>query len=138
MINYDKICLPSGSVKAFLCLLFFSATFFCSGQYFNIYYPVRDSVAANSYHYHVNGIANFPDSSVVHAELITNEVPPVMLTEGISLPSDPGSTSLSEFVYDPVTGLFSFDLGNFPTTDMYLHMWVVVGGMIENEIYYKQ
>jgi hypothetical protein len=125
-------------LKISLCLFFFSGPFFSSGQYFNIFPGIRDSIDANTYHYAISGVAQFPDSVTVFAELLTDGEEPQVLFSGMGNISEIGSSTLPAFTYDPVAYLFSFEPGDFPSGNLYLHIWIVVNGLIENETYFRQ
>lgn len=109
-----------------------------SAQNFNIAPVIRDSINSDNYNYHVSGIGQFGDSLIIHAELITEGEVSETLFTGMYDFSNPSASTLTNFTYNPTSTDFSFVIGNFPTGNLFLHMWVVQNGEMKNEIYYKQ
>jgi hypothetical protein len=127
---------PERFVAATLAAICLSFSGF--GQYYNIYPTICDSISSESYHYHVSGVSAFPVPALLYAELLTDEAVPQVLFSGSVNPVNPVVSTLTAFTLDPVSGQFSFDLGNHATRGLFLHLWVVIAGETFNEIYYKQ
>lgn len=117
-----------------LAILSFSS----QAQFYNINPEIRDSLSTSAFHYHVAGVGEFSDSVILHVELLGSGEVPVVEFSGVYDFSNPSTSSLSAFVYDTTSEEFSFDLGNYATKDLFLHMWIEMNGEIKNEIYYKQ
>lgn len=125
-------------MKQILGITFVFTAFFINAQNFNIDPIIRDSINSNTFNYHVSGIGQFGDSLIIHAELITEGDVSETLFSGMYDFSNPSTSTLTNFTFNPTNTDFSFGIGNFPTGNLFLHMWIVQNGEMKNEIYYKQ
>lgn len=121
----------------YLTVMLFLA-FSGSAQNFNIDPVICDSVNSNTFNYHVSGVGEFQDSLILKVELITDGENSEILFSGMYDFSNPTATTLTNFTFNPTSSDFSFVIGNFPTGNLFLHMWVLQNGEMKNEIYYKQ
>ena len=122
-----------------IVLLFLGFFTSANAQYFNIFTEIHDSVGVDQYHYKVIGFEEFNDSLILHVELIENITDDSIvshLNRSYDL-TDPGSdrTGLTLSEED---NTFEIDLGNFPSSQYFLHIWVTINGVVFNETYHQE
>lgn len=125
-------------MKQILTLTIVFLSFLGEAQNFNIDPIIRDSINSTTYNYHISGIGQFSDSLIIHAELITEGEVSETLFSGMYDFSNPSNSTLTNFTYNPTSTDFNFEIGNFSTGNLFLHLWIVQNGEMKNEIYYKQ
>jgi hypothetical protein len=117
-------------------LLYLSfATSFCFGQAFNIDPIIKDSISGTNFFYHVKGNAIFNDSTILKVELLDGEDASIILFSGEYNFSTHYMSQIKQFEFNPETSKFSFQIGDFDKSNLYLHMWLEEKGEIKNEIY---
>lgn len=107
-------------------------------QYFRVDPWFYDSIAPDSYSFHVTGLANFNDSMVVTIKLTTGFPLHTVLYEGVQDFTDSTATTFNNFIYNPATEEFSVDLGIFPSLDMWLWIRSTINGVMREEILVTQ
>jgi len=106
-------------------------------QQFSVPLSICDSIASNQFHYVIDGYGVFTDSMEVHAELLNPSNNSVIFAGQHSM-SGAFQSTLNNFAFDPSSGACHFDLGIYTTDDRVLHMWLIINGNKQQEIYYQE
>lgn len=121
--------------KLVLLIILGFTTFFSFGQEFNIEPVIKDSINPSNYFYRVSGYGNFSDSLQLKVELVNNDDASIVLFSGGYDFLNATPDKITMFQYDKETMKFSFNIGEFENTNMFLHIWIIDEGEIKNEIY---
>lgn len=116
-------------------ILFFACI--SNAQSFNIEPYIKDTISSDNFFYHVKGVGEFSNSMVLKVELFDELDQSDVLFSGAYFFSESQAQNLQDFSYNLETKEFVFNIGNFPNTNMYLHMWIQEGTEIKNELFFK-
>lgn len=116
---------------AFACLMF---SFNGQAQNFEISPDLSDSLSPTSYLIHVAGYATFTDSMSMEIELITADSLKTVVYSGAKSFASGGTNTLTNFTFDPVTELFSLDIGTYSTLNYTVHIVSKENGVLKEEL----
>lgn len=108
-----------------------------SAQNFNIDPVICDSISSNNFFYHVKGVGEFNNTMILKVELFNETDQSDVKFSGAYFFSESQAQNLEAFTYNTTTKEFTFNIGNFPDTKMYVHMWIQEGTEIKNELFFK-
>lgn len=116
-------------------LICFSAQFGMS-QNFEISSNLCDSLSPDEYFVHVSGFATYKDSMTLHVTLTNMDSTSMgaLAYEGYKDFSASGSSTLTDFRYDPMSEAFSLNIGQFTHRMFMLRIWVEVNGALTEEL----
>jgi hypothetical protein len=114
--------------------LFITLSFSSKAQSFEISSDVCDSLAPNSFLIHVSGYATFTDSMIMTVELVTADSLQTIVYSASKDFGVNGSSTLTNFTFDPVTELFTLEIGNYPTKNYSIRITSSEVGQIKEEL----
>ena len=117
-----------------LCGIFSFASTNGYSQNFAIDPLVCDSIDTNNYFIHVSGFATFSDSMIIHLELTEADSISTVVYSASKDFGVNGTSTLSNFVYDPNTEAFSLDIGTYTNRQYHIHIWSEVLGELKEEL----
>ncbi|MCJ8289335.1 MAG: hypothetical protein HRT58_22045 [Crocinitomicaceae bacterium] len=115
--------------------LFITLSFSSKAQSFEISSDVCDSLTPTSFLMHVSGYATFTDSMIMTIELITADSLKTVVYSASKDFGVGGANTLTNFTIDPVTELFSLDIGNYTTNDYIIHIISKENGVFKEELF---
>lgn len=115
--------------------LFITLSFSSKAQSFEISSDVCDSLAPTSFLMHVSGYATFTDSMEIEVSLLTTDSLRTIVYSGAKDFGIGGANTLTNFTIDPVTELFSLDIGNYTTKDYIIHIVSKENGILKEELF---
>lgn len=123
------------SIQLFLASICLMVSFNGSAQNFEISANVCDSLSPTSYFIHVSGYGTFTDSMVMEIELITADSLKTIVYSGSKSFASGGQNTLTNFSLDPLTELFSLDIGTYSTRDYTVHIVSKENGLLKEELF---
>ena len=114
--------------------LFITLCFSSKAQNFEISSDVCDSLAPTSFLIHVSGYATFTDSMEMTVELVTSDSLQMVVYSASKDFGTGGLNTLTNFTFDPLTELFTFEIGNYPTRNYHIRITSLEAGQIKEEL----
>lgn len=114
--------------------LFITLSFSSKAQSFEISSDVCDSLAPTSFLMHVSGYATFTDSMIMTIELITADSLKTVVYSASKDFGAGGLNTLTNFTFDPLTEVFSLDIGNYTTRNYHIRITSLEVGQIKEEL----
>lgn len=105
-----------------------------NAQDFRISSDVCDSLSPTSFLIHVSGYAVFSDSLTMTVDLFEADSNALMVYSGSKDFGVSGTSSLTNFVYDPINETFSLDIGTYPTRSYMIRIRSWINGQIKEEL----
>lgn len=103
-------------------------------QNFEIEPLVCDSIDSNNYFIHVSGYALFTDSMIIHVELVQADSLATVVYSASKDFGVGGTSTLTNFTYDPLTDYFQLDIGTYTNRQYQIHIWSEVLGELKEEL----
>ena len=121
--------------KAMLIVtLVMSLAFQSEAQSFEISSDVCDSLSPTSYLMHVSGYATFTDSMEMTIELRTADSSSTIVYTGSKDFGIGGANTLTNFTFDPLTELFTLEIGTYSSRNYNIHIISEENGELKEEL----